>query len=78
MNTRIHDGLLVAMVMKGLPENFKTFSTVISQRQTQIAFSEFKTALHNFEETERSCSKTSEKGVMAMKKKFHGSCFKCG
>ena len=76
----ISDGLLVAMVMKGLPENFKTFSTVISQRQTQITFSEFKTALRNFEETERSCSKTSEKGdnVMAMKKKFHGSCFKCG
>ena len=76
----ISDGLLVAMVLKGLPENFKTFSTVITQREAQITFAEFKTALRNFEETEKSCKRTIQTGdnVMVMKQKFQGSCFKCG
>ena len=49
----ISDGLLVVMILKGLPENFKTFTTVITQREAQIPFAEVKTALRNFEETER-------------------------
>ena len=51
----ISDGLLVVTVLKGLPENVKTFTTVITQREAQITFAEVKTALRNFEETEKSC-----------------------
>ena len=76
----ISDGLLVATVLKGLPENFKTFSTVITQREAQIPFTDFKTALRNCEETEKSCKRTIETGdnVMVMKQKFQGNCVKCG
>ena len=76
----IRDGLLVGMVIKGLPDSFKTFSTVITQKQTQRTFSEFKTSLPNFKETERSCNRATENddNVMVTKKKFHGTCYKCG
>ena len=62
----ISDGLLVAMVLKGLPENFKTFTTVITQREAQIPFAEFKTTLRNFEETEKSCKRMIETGDNVM------------
>ena len=78
----ISDGLLVSMALKGLPEGFKTFTTVVSQRDPQMTFSEFKTALRNFEETEKSCKKTNERNVeeniMTVKSKFNGKCFNCG
>ena len=38
----ISDSLLVAMVIKGLPLSYKTFSTVVTQREKQWAFVEFK------------------------------------
>ena len=41
------------MVLKGLPSNFKTFSTVVTQKDTAMNFMEFKIALRNFEETEK-------------------------
>ena len=79
----ISDGLLIAMVLKGLPENYKTFSTVVCQKDKQMSFSEFKTSLKSFEETEKFHVKddkllkveSDEKGD---KRKFSGSCFKCG
>eukprot|EP00794_Sanderia_malayensis_P006415 gene6415-7146_t len=76
----ISNGLLIAMVLKGLPDSYKTFATVVTQREKQMEFSEFKTALRNFEETERSCNRTSESGdnIMLLRQKFQGNCFKCG
>ena len=59
----ISDGLLVSMALKGLSEVYKTFSTVISQRDPQVTFSEFKIPLRNFEETERSFRKPNERDV---------------
>eukprot|EP00794_Sanderia_malayensis_P004500 gene4500-5098_t len=50
----VSNGLLIAMVLKGLPDSYKTFATVVTQREKQMEFSEFKTALRNFGETERS------------------------
>ena len=49
----VSDSLLIAMLLKGLPSSFKTFSTVVTQRDTAMNFSEFKIALRNFEETEK-------------------------
>ena len=78
----ISDGLLVAMALKGLPSACKTFATVVTQRETQMTFSEFKTALRNREETEKSCNRTPDNGgsdnVMATKQGFQGNYFKCG
>ena len=75
------------MTLKGLPTNYKTFSTVVMQRETQITFSNFKVALRNHKENERCCSKDkggNTDGVMAATNgahkpnKFMGKCFKCG
>ena len=49
----ISDALLVAMALKGLTEEYKTFVTVITQRETALTFAEFKVALRNFEDTEK-------------------------
>ena len=51
----INDGLLIAMVLKGLPEEYSSFVVVTTQNETQQAdFSKFKTALRSFEDTEQS------------------------
>ena len=43
-----------------------------------MTFSEFKTALRNYEENEKSCNPNhSEDNVMYSKQKFDGKCYKC-
>ena len=49
----ISDSLLIAMILKGLPSEFKSFSTVITQKETAPDFSDFKIALRSYEETEK-------------------------
>jgi hypothetical protein len=44
----VSDGLLVAMILKGLPSQYKPFITVITQ--DNLRFIEFKTALRSYEE----------------------------
>lgn len=49
----LSDGLLVAMVLKGLPESFKPFTIHVTQRDETISFAEFKTKLRSYEDTEK-------------------------
>ena len=69
------------MALKGLPSGYKTFATVVTKKETQMTFNEFKTALGNHEETEKSYKRTPDNGesdnVMATKQGFQGNCFKC-
>ena len=44
----ISDGLLIAMVLKGLSPNFKPFATVINQKIKTLTFFEFKVCLRSF------------------------------
>jgi transposase InsO family protein len=74
----ISDALLVAMALKGLSEEYKTFVTVITQRDKAMTFAEFKVALRNFEETEKSIRNKPVDTVMGMKPRFNGKCFECG
>ena len=46
----LSDGLLVAMVLKGLPESFKPFTIHVTQRDETMQFSEFKTKLRSYRE----------------------------
>ncbi|KAG1664805.1 Zinc finger protein 862 [Nymphon striatum] len=54
LDEQVSDRLLVAMVLKGLPTEFKPFVAVITQKEGMLQFSEFKIALRNFEETAKS------------------------
>ena len=51
----ISDGLLIAMILKGLPPNFKPFTMVITQKKKTLTFSEFKVYLRSYEETKHMC-----------------------
>ena len=78
----ISDGLLIAMVLKGLPISYKTFATVVIQREKPITFSEFKIQLRNYEKNEKNCHPTEDKdNVMFVKPqkpmRFEGQCYKC-
>ena len=50
------------MVLKGLPGQYKTFTTVVTQKEREMLFMEFKVALRSFEETEK-CQQPSASGV---------------
>ena len=67
---KVSDSLLIAMVLKGLPESFKPFVVVVTQSDKQQTFVEFKAALRSFEDTERTRIAASDDSVM---KTVHGS-----
>ena len=82
----ISDSLLIAMILKGLPPMFKTLCTVITQREKEVTFPEFKVALRSFEETEKQNSLTDDtvmkvndvKGVQCyLCKKYGHKSFDC-
>ena len=47
------DGLLTAMVLKGLPKEYKAFIIVVTQNEKTQTFQKFKVSLKNFEENEK-------------------------
>ncbi len=48
---QISDGLLIAMILKGLPQDFKPFSVIINDKG-KMSFADFKTSLRNYEDNE--------------------------
>ena len=67
----IHNGLLIAIVLKGLPPNFKPFTTVITQKKKTLTFSEFKVCLRSHKETEHMCYPADESNnILQMKTPF--------
>ncbi|KAL7640414.1 UNVERIFIED_CONTAM: hypothetical protein RMT77_008688 [Armadillidium vulgare] len=77
----VSDSLLIAMVLKGLPSGYRTFSTVIIQKEKAMTFSEFKVALRSFEETVKSqqADIKPDENVMKIKdRKSYVKCFSCG
>ena len=75
----VSDSLLIGMVLKGLPPEFKTFSTVINQRKDAMTFQEFKVALRSCEETEKCqlLNNKDEDSVMFAKQDEKNHFIKC-
>lgn len=68
---KISDGLLIAMVLKGLPATFKPFTTVITQKDKNLTFTEFKIALRSYEETEKMRNPPNQgNNVMQLRRSF--------
>ena len=81
----ISDSLLIAMIIEGLPsEGYKAFSTVVTQKDKEQSFSEFKVSLQSFEETQKLLDQASSKedNIMEVisKKSYKGKivCYGCG
>lgn len=79
-NELISASLLIAMVLKNLPQEFKMFHAVIGQNT--LKFSQFKLELRAFEESEKSCA-TQDRGESVMKTKDRHDnpnvkCYSCG
>ena len=87
----VSDGLLIAMVMKGLPKYFKSFIVVITQTtEKMLTFQKFKVALRCYEENDKATSSQSNKeltsAVMQMNfnsnenqdRKKSITCYSCG
>ena len=49
----ISDSLLMAITMKGLPDRVNTFCTVMTQKDEDCSFLDYKIALKSFEENKR-------------------------
>ena len=84
----VSGSLLIAMLLKDLPENYKTFSAIVWQsdeKEDKMKFQEFKVTLRSYEETEKSRtpSQTGDDSVMNCKQKnlppnSSVTCYSCG
>ena len=63
----LSDGLLVAMVLKGLPETFKPFSIHVTQSDETMRFAEFKTKLRSYDDIEKMRAPAAEDNVMTVR-----------
>ena len=77
----VSDNLLTAMVLEGLPTEYKTFSAIVSQGDEK----DDKVALRSYEANEKSCTppQADEDNVMNFKSKSPAvngfiSCYSCG
>ena len=72
------------MTLKGLPNEYKPFVTVVTQYETAFTFQKYKQSLRNFEEMEktRANRQSDDNSVMKITHNFKGKlkfvCFKCG
>jgi hypothetical protein len=60
----LSDGLIIAMILKGLPDNYKPFAIHVTQSASEITFAHFKSMLRSFEETEKFHAKPIVEQIM--------------
>ena len=83
---QVSDALLIAMVLKGLPDEYKAFVAVTTHSENVQTFQKFKASLRNFEETENTRRNKNEKENSVLKTfdshsrkpKQPITCYNCG
>ena len=70
------------MVLKGLPRTFNAFSIYVTHSSKELTFSECKTQLRSFEDTDKYHQNSNDDNVMKLTNSFSKmsnevSCFKC-
>ena len=73
----ISDGLIIAMILKGLPESYKPFVVHATQSSEDITFTDFKSKLRSYEETEKFDNKPKTDTVMKVDVSSV-TCYRCG
>ncbi|KAJ8346770.1 hypothetical protein SKAU_G00281710 [Synaphobranchus kaupii] len=73
----ISDELMIAMVMRGLPEPYKPFVIHVTQSSEDMTFIQFKSKLRSYEETEKFDSKPKSDNVMKVDMSTV-TCYGCG
>ena len=72
----IENSLLIAMILKGLLSSFNSFKTVVTQKDKQPTFQQFKVSLRAYEESEHSNTKSVMKAD-AKRPLSQITCFTC-
>ena len=83
------EGLMMAMIMRGLPEKYKPFTLMVTHSSAEMKLAEFKAKLRNFEASEDAEPVAEDAGERVLKaraaprKKNSGSstdmaCWRCG
>jgi hypothetical protein len=75
------DGLVIAMLLKGLPDSYKPFVVHITHSTSEITFAMFKSQLKSFEETEKfNCKPKTDQVIKSESPSFSASsaCNACG
>ncbi|XP_060907353.1 uncharacterized protein LOC132984488 [Labrus mixtus] len=73
----ISDGLIIAMILKGLPETYKPFAIHTTQTSEELSFTQFKSNLRSYEETEKFDNKPKSDNVMKVDVSSV-TCYVCG
>ena len=78
----LSDGLIIAVVLKGLSRTFNTFTIYETHSSKEQMFSEFKMQLQSFEDTDKYHQNSNDDNVMKLtnsssKMNNKVSCFKC-
>ena len=71
----VSDALLIAMVLKGLPDEYRPFIAVATQKEGQT-FQDFKSTLRGYEETEKSRAKKDDRPDSVLKVRVGGAAAK--
>jgi len=66
----VTDSLLIAMVLKGLPQSYKPFVVVVTQSEKQQTFSESKSSLRSFEDTEKARTANNNYSILKAEDNF--------
>ena len=75
----VSDGLLVAMMMKGLPDSYRSFCTIITRTDSEkMNFQKFKSSLKSYEESEAARSPQVTEGENKNEVYNVSVCYNCG